>query len=441
MRLHKIISNTKPEFVRIGKHELAKVRQEKSLSTFHGKEIDGFLVESETMIKAILMNDDLFLKPIFFKGKTKRQCDGEYFEHNFSRIENKIEILKQATEVYKNIPLPSEPDKRILVKIIRYLVSRQISILPINTRNSKIGYTFSLVEDMTIETDSTHIINHLSRFTTNNYFSIKTHDRVNTCYECQGSYLNFSECCTKCNSIDLKTEDLIHHFRCAYVGPQSDFVSDQKLICPKCDHQLKHIGIDYDKPSEIHTCRSCNHSSQETKMKAKCVDCCKENELDQLISFEINEYILTEKAQKLAIQSFGKSEFGTTSSKAIDSNLLNNVAFNLIKSHEARRQRVDNINTYNMIVTIHETLLTQLNTNLQTSLLEEFATIIKPYLRTNDLMTLDAQNNIHGLLIDYDEDANSKIVDILYFNLNKMLSDNGWTDDNVINVSSQIVNL
>jgi len=439
MRLQKVISNVNPELIQVGKYQLVKVRHEKAIKALQYKEVDGLLVDTEDMIKAILLDDQLFLKPIFFNGTTNRQCDGEYVENNEAAVSRKIEILNSSIEIYKDLPLPSEQEKRILVKIVRYLLSRQASIKPINTRSSKIGYSFPLIEDMTIENDPAHIIKHLNNYTTKNYFNKKPYDKVNICYECQGSFLNFSECCSKCNSLDLKTEELIHHFRCAYVGPQSDFANDEKLICPKCDQQLKHIGIDYDKPSEIHTCKSCNHTSQETKMKAKCVDCCKENELDQLISIEINTYKPTEKARSLATQSFEKPEFGTVDPD-INSNLLNIAAFNLIKSHESRRQRMGDLNTYNIVFSIHESLLSKLNKSLQSSLLEEIASIIKPYLRDNDLMALDAHNNIHGLLIDYNENANNELVEILHFNLNKMLADNGWTENDIIFISSQKVN-
>ena len=29
------------------------------------------------------------------------------------------------------------------------------------------------------------------------------------------------------------------------------------LVCPKCNRQLRHIGVDYEKPSKLFTCFNC----------------------------------------------------------------------------------------------------------------------------------------------------------------------------------------
>jgi len=284
-----------------------------------------------------------------------------------------------------------------------------------------------------------HIIKHLNGFASQDYFGRQTIDKVNICYDCNSSYLNFSECCTKCNSLDLKSEELVHHFRCAYVGPQSDFVKDEKLVCPKCDHQLKHIGIDYDKPSEIHTCKSCNHSSQETKMKAKFVDCRKENELDQLVTYDIHEYRPTEKAiakskQSHNAQSFGKQEPGEHEF------LLNFGEFNLIKPHESKRSNTSRLSSYQMITSVDSSITGNLNVGMQKALLEELSAIMKPYLKNNDLISIDADNNIHVLLIDYTHGENEVIQDTLHYNLNKMLRDNGWSDQDTVAITGKKIN-
>jgi len=308
----------------------------------------------------------------------------------------------------------------------------------VNNRTSNIGYSFPLVEDMSIESDPLHIIKHLNDYALQDYFSQQPVDKVNICYDCHGSYLNFSECCTKCNSLDLKSEELVHHFRCAYVGPQSDFVKDEKLICPKCDHQLKHIGIDYDKPSEIHTCRSCNHSSQETKMKAKCVDCNKENELDQLVTYNIFDYKVTEKAKSLASQKTDSTTF-EISKTSNNSVLVPMGAFHLIRSHESRKIKEGVTETYDMIITIDQSLLAQLNSGMQVSLLEELATVIKPYLQPNDLLSIDENNHIHTLLLDYKDKEVIELNEVLLYNLNKMLQDNGWGQSNTIAITSSSI--
>ena len=439
MRLQNVISNRKPEFLQIGRFQAIFVSQVRRLQEINPDNVDAIIAENESALKGVLSDDTLYLKPLFYIGKTSKECDGKFNVDVPSSILSKLEILVKAIEPYSGLSLPSDPSDRLLTKIIRYLVSRQKVLKPINTRFSSIGYRFSIVEDMSIESNPLYIIKHLNGYANQDYFSRQPLDKVNVCYDCNSSYLNFSECCTKCNSLDLKSEELVHHFRCAYVGPQSDFVKDEKLICPKCDHQLKHIGIDYDKPSEIHTCKSCNHSSQETKMKAKCVDCSKENELDQLVTHDIHEYRPTEKAVAKSLESNSALSFGE---EQITENeiVLNFGAFNLIKSHESKRVRVAQSDTYEMITSVDEAIINGLNSGMQMALLQELAFIIKPYLKHNDLISIDSNNNIHQLLIDYSSQECKVLVDILQYNLNKMLIDNGWSTSEVVVITCKSIN-
>jgi len=440
MRLQKLISNINPEHFNLGKYRMVKITHTKAISSLQWSQIDGIFVENESLLKEVLMDDNHFLKPLFYIGNTDRQCDGICQDTNDPSLIKKMDFLLPSIENYHNIPLPSERQDRLMTKIARYLITRKINIQPKNSRYSKIGYSYPLIEDMSLESEPIHILKNLNQYASNDFLQAQIIDKVNVCYECQGSFLNFSECCTKCNSLDLTTEELVHHFRCAYVGPQSDFMKEEKLICPKCDHQLKHIGIDYDKPSEIHTCKSCNHSSQETKMKAKCIDCCKENELDQLSTFEIYTYSPTEKLKAFASQEAPKQVFGSVDSKTT-SLFLNMGAFNLLKSHESKREKPNHLNSYEMILSIHPSLINQLNKGMQLALTEELASIINPYLKSHDLITVDEQNNIIALLIDYQTSEVNNILDILHYNLNKMLKDNGWGNEEMVSISTNPIKI
>ncbi len=438
MHLKKVISKAGPELIQHGKFNLAKLRHEKDIRVLKDKEVDAIIVEHTSVLQAVLLDSALYLKPLFVQGKTEHNCDGFFDPNQIDRIIGKIEILTKEIEVYQNLALPKDPNKRLITKVIRYLLTRKLNLEPKNTRLAKIGYSYPLIEDFSIEYDPIHILKHLNNYTEEGLFIENTIDKVNVCYECQSSYLNFSECCTKCNSLDLETEELVHHFRCAYVGPQSDFTKAEGMVCPKCDHQLKHIGIDYDKPSEIHNCKSCNHSSQETKMKAKCVDCCKENALEQLTTYSIHNYQVSEKGKAFALEHQEEKSFGTSSSD-MENSFTNFGVFNMIKKHEARRIHSNGLSTYHIETGLKKELLSSLNTNLKQALVEELTVIIRPYLKENDLIAIDAQYNIHMLFIDYTTDAYAILLDTLQYNLNKMLRDNAWGEDSI--AIEQAINL
>src|SRR5690625_1856645 len=129
-------------------------------------------------------------------------------------------------------------------------------------------------------------------------------DSFYACNECYNSYLLFRETCPACQSSDVFEEEMIHHFPCAYVGPISDFKSTgdfRDLICPKCDRELKHIGVDYDKPSSILTCNRCGHIFQDPGVKAKCNHCNTEPAVENLIKMEPKSFHFTNLGRDAAL--------------------------------------------------------------------------------------------------------------------------------------------
>lgn len=98
-------------------------------------------------------------------------------------------------------------------------------------------------------------------------------DTVRLCPECESPLLNYREACPSCSSVRIDVTDLIHHFRCAHVGPEKDFVSGRKLVCPKCREDLRHIGVDYERPSETFSCPDCGDAFTEPLVEVRCFAC------------------------------------------------------------------------------------------------------------------------------------------------------------------------
>lgn len=118
-------------------------------------------------------------------------------------------------------------------------------------------------------------------------------DRVHICPKCGDSHLLFIECCPKCRRSDISQEQMIHHFRCANISPESTYARDGQLVCPKCRHVLRHIGVDYDRPATIYTC-SCGNTFIHSAMKVRCTNCQNETTPDELTPIDIWEYKFTQ---------------------------------------------------------------------------------------------------------------------------------------------------
>ena len=118
-------------------------------------------------------------------------------------------------------------------------------------------------------------------------------ERIHICPMCANDHLIFSECCNKCKSSNLKEEDMIHHFRCANISRESDYLYDDELRCPKCKRLLRHIGIDYDRPSKVQTCNECGAVQLHSEMKVVCAKCGHQMQPHQLTPYDIYEYTFT----------------------------------------------------------------------------------------------------------------------------------------------------
>ncbi len=118
-------------------------------------------------------------------------------------------------------------------------------------------------------------------------------ERAHICPHCKSSHLIYAECCPKCDSSNVKEEPMLHHFRCANISPESTYVYDEKLRCPKCRQYLRHIGVDYDRPTDIHTCAECGHTFLHTKMKVRCANCGTMHRPANLQSIDVIRYRYT----------------------------------------------------------------------------------------------------------------------------------------------------
>lgn len=118
-------------------------------------------------------------------------------------------------------------------------------------------------------------------------------ERIHVCPHCKSSHLFYMEACPKCDSSLLKEEAVLHHFRCANISPESSYAYDGELRCPKCHHFLRHIGVDYDRPSNVYTCQQCKHTFLHTRMKVYCTSCKKTLRPSELLATDVYNYEFT----------------------------------------------------------------------------------------------------------------------------------------------------
>lgn len=118
-------------------------------------------------------------------------------------------------------------------------------------------------------------------------------EKIHVCPVCRQSHMLFFESCPECGSSNIMEEPVLHHFRCANVSPESSYQWDGELRCPKCHHTLRHIGVDYDKPSSIYTCKQCDHTFMYPDMRVICPTKGQTFTTDDLLPVDVVEYEFT----------------------------------------------------------------------------------------------------------------------------------------------------
>jgi hypothetical protein len=119
------------------------------------------------------------------------------------------------------------------------------------------------------------------------------HDRVNLCPDCQHATVNFREVCPQCSSAEVSFQSVIHHFRCAFVGREEEFRKGVGLICPKCQQNLRSLGKDYEKPTDLHFCRHCDSLFSEPGVQGLCLHCKKRFPQEERVAYDVAEFRVT----------------------------------------------------------------------------------------------------------------------------------------------------
>ncbi|MDA7948187.1 MAG: response regulator [Hyphomicrobiaceae bacterium] len=161
-------------------------------------------------------------------------------------------------------------------------------------------------------------------------------DRFHVCDRCGSSHFNVREECADCGSSHLEEEAYLHHFKCAYQGPESDFRQGDDLVCPKCRMELSHFSVDYDKPGSMLQCGGCGHATSEPAVGFVCMECDAHYDGDSVRTRDVFSYEMTPRGIEFAKGGHALQDGGNTALRFADLPLALIVAINTeLKKHEA----------------------------------------------------------------------------------------------------------
>ncbi|MGR8921054.1 MAG: TackOD1 domain-containing metal-binding protein [Gammaproteobacteria bacterium] len=194
-------------------------------------------------------------------------------------------------------------DTNLAFKTMRILASRGGRLSPSMTVSMAAGFVYPLLVPLfPREDDST--ARALEFLESQRLVKAEFESRAHFCHACGCAFLNFVETCPLCDAAHLDLDELVHHFKCAHTAPMADFRVDGRLVCPKCDLELRHIGVDYDKPSIIYRCRECQHDFQDPAVTTVCYACERTAVPEHQQNREVNSYEVTALGTNAAIFGF-----------------------------------------------------------------------------------------------------------------------------------------
>lgn len=370
---------------------------------------------------------DVYLTPIFLQslplfGELAPHVDGLYNANQIDWIKESAADINRKIKQVKLNASNTNFQSALLLKTSQFLFTRSQKILtPYRTRASNIGYGFPFLSSFYSSTEHVKLVRSLEEAMQDGIFKKTIVDKVNLCKDCDSSYLNFREVCPNCNSLDLTAESIIHHFRCAHVAPESDFRQQYDLVCPKCDKELRHIGIDYDKPSEIVLCQVCSHHTQGPLMEASCVDCGSTMGLERINSLDINRYELTAEGERVALLPYYEQ---LDKEEDLPEGLLHPGLFNLLVEQEARRIQIKKYTSFLVNLRLKTEHLSFIAANEQIILAKECAVIVKKYCSPLDSVTFTKEASIWILLSEKNTAEAEDLAKLVLNNLQQLLQHN-----------------
>lgn len=193
----------------------------------------------------------------------------------------RMEQLRQSLQLD---PQKLQFDERLLY----YLYLREPhDLVPVCDRNSKHLYRYLEAEALAPESeDAGSWIASLTR--RDMLQPAKLLDRTRHCRTCSSAHMHYLDVCPQCHGMEIRASESVHCFTCGHVAPSEDFSMEGKLVCPKCQTRLRHVGVDYDRPLTKLACGTCHHTFIEAAVIVRCLDCGATAEADMLDVREVH---------------------------------------------------------------------------------------------------------------------------------------------------------
>jgi hypothetical protein len=184
-------------------------------------------------------------------------------------------------------------DKRATELVTRMLESNVFEIKPELDFTSEMGFTYPFIEE-TMKIKGQEAVAFLESLASKGILDKDFFDRFLNCPQCRSVNLRPTTHCPKCASGNIARGRVLEHSICGYVGLEDEFVSQGRLICPKCKAELKKLDSDYRSLGLMRKCHVCGDVFPIPVLKWRCLKCASITSEDKVVEVNIYSYSLDE---------------------------------------------------------------------------------------------------------------------------------------------------
>ncbi len=219
--------------------------------------------------------------------------------HERDRVDRLIRRFQERrAHLHRDLLLSDDLEDRLLGRI--FVSGKPLTATLDSSSPSCVSYNITMSPDV--------LVRETERMRGKGLLKREFVERFHECGRCESSHLHARDVCVKCRSPNLVVEEYIHHFRCGFQGPKSDFRRGLELVCPKCHHELGSIGIDFGPVQTMVICQGCGHTDGKSDIGMVCLDCDAHYEWGTCRERDVFSYQLTDQGSGFA--EYGRSFLG-----------------------------------------------------------------------------------------------------------------------------------
>jgi len=383
---------------------------------------------TENQIITIRRYIDSVLSPLFISinlyDAIMEIVDGVFKGFSEAMIKKSEEIWEIIDKFDPNPYAASLPENR-RVSYIRFLTTRKTDEeKPILQKDSIKGFFYPKAYFILKVEEKGKELEELEILKTQKILSSDIANKTSLCPYCEHYNLIFREVCPACGSVRIKLVEFIHHYSCGYIGPVDEFIQGNKLVCPKCHEELKHIGVDYDKPLEKYLCEDCGNRFLEPDIDVLCANCKKKMGPEDVKSEFIHKFTLTPFGKLVSFEGrlpINVFEEVTVSLGVVNFNAFVYILDKFIKINNRYPDR--KFCTLAIFFSIPDSTISELPLRIRT-FLKDLIQIIKDNIRESDIISASENKYLFILLPETPPEGGKKVYERIRNHIEKVITKN-----------------